>query len=257
MKDFLETTIRAAGAEIRNRFRVAHGVATKAHATDFVTDADVAANTLIVDAIRSTYPNHGIISEEAPAEHADAEHVWIIDPLDGTHNFARGMALFGTMIAYARNGRVEAAAIYDPIADELLMAERGKGATFNGKATLCAPTTEWGKGFGCVNGHWCPGKNSFVRLLLENSDREPSWVSALGSAAINSMSVSTGRRDWYFSVDSKIWDYAAPSLIAEEAGCVVTTIDGAPWTFADHSLIAATPALHPQLLSIAQKAYRT
>ncbi len=256
MKSFLEQISRAAGKEIRGRFRGSYGMKSKAYESDFVTDADHAANEAIVNAIRAAYPEHGIISEEAEADRADAEHVWIIDPLDGTHNFARGMALFGTMIAYAHAGRVEAAAIYDPIADELLTAERGKGATLNDIPVACAPTVEWSKAFGCANARWAPGKNAFLHTFLAETDTNPSWVSTFGSAATNAISVATGRRDWYFSIDSKIWDYAAPSLIAEEAGCTVTDREGQPWSFESTSLIIAVPALHSRLLSLAQKAYR-
>jgi myo-inositol-1(or 4)-monophosphatase len=256
MKSFLEQIVLAAGEEIRGRFRGSFGLKSKAYESDFVTDADHAANEVIVKAIRATYPEHGIISEEAEADHADAEHIWIIDPLDGTHNFARGMALFGTMIAFAHNGRVQAAVIYDPIADELLSAERGKGTRLNGVSVSCATTTDWAKAFGCANARWAPGKNAFLHALIDVTDSESSWISTFGSAATNAISVATGRRDWYFSVDSKIWDYAAPSLIAEESGCTVSDREGRPWSFESTSLVVAVPALHPRLLSLAQKAYQ-
>lgn len=213
-----------------------------------MTAVDVVANRLIADTIRTKFPTHGIISEEQPESNADAEYVWIVDPLDGTRNFSTGTPLFGVMVAMARRGVLELAAIHDPVHDTLYFAERGRGASVNGKSIHCSECQEWAYSYGCSGASITKGKVSNLRSLVDSAASEPFWLNQFGSCAVSAMYTADGRRDWYVSLGGSVWDYAASALLLAEAGCVVTNLQGQPWTTSDQQLVAAPPALHYELL---------
>lgn len=251
MEQFIKIIIKKAGAEIKKRFGEIGVKSTKAHVHDTLTEADLASNRVLVEGIQKRYPSHGIISEETGEYQKDAEYVWIIDPLDGTNNFARGIPLFGVMAAVAREGRVGYGAIYDPIHDQLLFAKRGKGAFLNNKRIHCSKIKIWSESNGFTS-CWMKPKTMRVnrRLLESNEKNQFSLYRALWSIAIESMYVASGRCDWLIGMYGGVWDYAAPPFIMQEAGCIVTDFHGKPWRLGQKDLIAATPALHTTILEI-------
>lgn len=250
MDDFIAQLIRQAGQEVRQRFgRVT--ATQKTDASDVVTEADTVSNQLIVDGIRAKYPSHGFISEELGEENTDASEVWIIDPVDGTLNFSTGTPMFGVMIGLARDGIMEFSAIYQPMTDELYLASRGKGATKNGQPIHCSTKTEWAHSYGCSGAKWTEKRAPLMVKLAAATKDGPFWLSGFGSLAVSSMYTADGRRDWYVSKGSMLWDYAAPSLLLTEAGCTLTNLKGEPWTLhRDLELVAANPVLHKKLLEI-------
>lgn len=256
-REFLETTIREAGRILMEHFGhvgVDHAKDGDAHSV--VTAADIAVNTYVTEQIHQHFPDGAIVSEEDPSSHGNtsAERVWIIDPLDGTKNFASRVPLFGVLIAYAEHGDVVLSAIYLPTTDELAIAEKGQGAMLNGKTMATSTHTDFASSYGCG-----PAKigrehaTNFARALNATYPSQVSpWMNNLGTVANTAVYLADGRRDWYLSRGSKVWDYSAPSLILREAGCIVTNYQGEPWTLQDGEMLAANPHLHAELLRLAQ-----
>ncbi len=254
MEEFIKIIIKEAGAIALAKFGKARVEYSKSDAADLVTETDLEINKFLVEKIKSKYPDHGIISEEADEHQKNAEYVWIIDPIDGTRNFATRTPLFGVMIGFAKNKEMRMAAVYDPIQDELFFAEKGKGTFRNGERVHCSDKKEWAYSFGCGPADLHSKiKINFMRQMLDIAEKEPIWISSFGSISITAIYLADGRRDWFCGTRGRLWDYAPVSIILTEAGCTVTNMKGKPWTFEDEQLIAANPHLHPRLLEIAQK----
>lgn len=231
---------------------------TKSSVSDVVTEADLEANHMLVGSIQKKYPHHGIVSEEENAYRPNAEYVWFVDPLDGSMNFATRVPLFGVMVGLAYRGRMELAAIFDPVHNELFFAQRGKGAYRNGRRIYCSSRKELSHSSGYANVNFTffvEEKIKLMKKLLAAVKKEPMRMSSFGSMAINAIYAADGRKDWLCSVGGKIWDFAAPSLILSEAGCKVTDMNGRPWAVksSGHTLLAANPHLHKKLLKIVSK----
>ncbi len=250
MQKFINNLIREAGAEAMKFFGTAKIAYSKESKNDIVTHGDLAVNKLIIDAIRAAYPDHGIVSEEMPAHNSEAEYVWYIDPIDGTRNFASRVPLFGVMIGLAHNSEMQHAAIYLPTTDELCVAEKNKGAYLNDKRIYCTEEKDWEVSYGVGPAQLCKPKSlAFVEKLAKISNGK-AWASGLGSCAVSAVYVADGRRDWYRSSGGKVWDYAIPSLILREAGCVVTNFQGEDWKIGHENMIASNKYLHAALATM-------
>ena len=254
MDQFIEDIVREAGEAVMKFFgEVGVKYTKEGGASDVVTEADLAANKILTERIRKTYPSHQIISEEGNRACEQKGYVWILDPLDGSRNFSTGVPLFGIMAALAKDGIIERAAIYLPPLKELFSAKRGSGALLNGSPVHSSKQKKWAESYGCGSANF--GKNiSFIEVLIEARKKDPFWMNAFGSFAVTSTYVASGRRDWFASYNGGVWDYAAGSLILEEAGCKVTNAKGESWTICDQEIVAANPDLHPTLLTLIQKA---
>ncbi len=254
MQEFIETIIRQAGKFVMERYGESHISHTKRNATDIVTAADVFVNDFIVEKIKTAYPDHGIISEESTPYQADAEYIWVVDPIDGTINFWRGTPLFGIAIALTKNNQVIHAAIYDPVHDMLYAAEQGKGAKQNGAPIQCSQLPSLVNSFGCYPSKLSRKSHDMFHTLVPALYDKNVWFTAFSSATISATQVAAGKRDWYISLAPKMWDLAAGALILREAGCTVTTLDGKPWELSDTSgMLAANPQIHAELLALLKK----
>lgn len=255
-REFLVTTIREAGQLLMQHF----GHVGVDHAKDgdphsVVTIADIAAHRYIEEQIHLHFPGDAIVSEEDEASHGNttAERVWIIDPIDGTRNFASRVPLFGILIAYAEHGSVVLSSIYLPTTDELFIAEKGKGGTINGQPLVISMHTDFASSYG--SGPVKDGREAAVRFTNAIHAAYPDispWVNSLGSVAVSAAYFADGRRDWFLSRGGYVWDYAAPSLILKEAGAIVTNDQGEPWHIGDRSIVAANSHLHAELLRLVQ-----
>ena len=253
MDKFIEDLARKAGKILKDRFGKAHTVRikTKGNATDVVTEADLAAEKLIVSAIKKKFPEHGIVAEEEHAYHEGQDYVWYIDPLDGTYNFTRGIPVFCVMIGLAYKGRMRQSIIFDPIHDWMYYAARGKGAYLNTTRITCGGQKTFQNSYGLYAGNIShQEKIIMMKRLLRQAQQEPFWMTGTGSAGISSGYVAQGACDWWVSLNGGPWDYAAGALILEEAGCVMQTKEGRPWKPGDTSLIVANKYLHPQLMRL-------
>jgi len=203
-------------------------VSTQKGINDFVTNVDNEAESIIIDIIQNSYPEHSIIAEESGLiEGKDAEVQWIIDPLDGTTNFMKGLPHFAVSIAVRIKGRTEVACIYDPMLNELFTAQRGSGAQLNNTRIRINPVKDLS---GTILATGFPFRKK------QHSESYLKIISALftecadfrrtGSAALDLCYVAAGRVDGFFELGLRPWDIAAGELIAREAGAIVTDFSG-------------------------------
>ena len=250
METFIKNITKKAGKVLKEKFCTVGVKYTKQDIYDVVTEADLLSNEILVTAIKKQYPTHGIISEETGEYQKNAEHLWIIDPLDGTLNFSTHVPNFGVMVALAKNRRIVLAAIYCPMFDEFVFAKKGGGAYLNGTKITCSKKKKITESIGCMSASLSPQNKWLWERLIKKSEQGKFIINAFYTIAVETLYVANGRRDWKISRTGYVWDYAAPSLILKEAGCRVTTLEGAQWGLNDRSLIAANPRLYKELMEM-------
>ena len=218
---------------------------------DYVTNVDKASEEAIIEVIKKSYPNHTIITEESGAlEGSDNDVQWVIDPLDGTTNFVKGLPHFSVSIAIRVKGRTEVGVVYDPIRNELFTAVRGEGAKLNemrlrveNKRDLSGAVLA--TGFPFKQPKYMPMQFNMMQSLIE----EAADFRRTGSAALDLCYVASGRLDGYFEYGIKAWDVAAGDLIVREAGGIVTDYNaGHSYLKAGH-IVAAAPRLLKYMLN--------
>jgi myo-inositol-1(or 4)-monophosphatase len=252
METFIKQLVRDAGKILRDKFGKVGIHHTKKDALDIVTEADILADKLVTDRIKKKFPLHAIISEESGSHNTNPKQ-WIIDPMDGTNNFAMGIPFFVTQLAYAENGKLKFAAIYDPIHDKLYFAEKGKGAFVNDKKIHVTTT----KDFQFSQGDLAMGISDGGLEILEKINRSIKgrafWVRNFGSSGVSAGNIASGALDWTIQGFNYVWDYAPLALLVQEAGGVTLTLKGKPWTLKDNNIIAGNPVIVKQLIKILNK----
>jgi myo-inositol-1(or 4)-monophosphatase len=265
MLDFAIALARRAGNLLLDVAQQAHTVRTKSTPFDLVTEADVASERLIVDAIRERFPDHAILAEEGTGQESDRgpdeiEHLWLVDPLDGTTNFAHGYPTWAVSLALAEWGQVRLAVTLEPLRDELTWAERGQGAWLRTGDTerrlqvSNAPALEQALlATGFSYNRTLPHQNN----LREFGAIMPQvqGVRRAGAAVLDMAHVAMGRLDGYWELLLKPWDWAAGWLLIEAAGGRVTDLDGNPWHLEAQSMVATNGRLHDELLDALQSAW--
>ena len=220
---------------------------------DYVTNVDKASEEAIIEVIKKSYPDHTIITEESGAlEGSDNDVQWVIDPLDGTTNFVKGLPHFSVSIAIRVKGRTEVGVVYDPIRNELFTAVRGEGAKLNeqrlrveNKRDLSGAVLA--TGFPFKQAKYMPMQFNMMQSLIE----EAADFRRTGSAALDLCYVASGRLDGYFEYGIKAWDVAAGDLIVREAGGIVTDYNaGHSYLKAGHIVVAAPRVLKEMLNKI-------
>ena len=249
---------RTAGAKLREFFT--RGVETEYKGdVDIVTVADRTVEAYLRDALLTTFPSHGIYGEEGTRDRLDAEFRWYIDPLDGTTNFAHGFPHFCVSmglehrpegLAAEKDGPIVAAVIYDPMRDELFVAERGKGAFLNGKPIHVSPVPVLGEalvatGFPSRKRHDNPNIHFYQEFTLRSHG-----VRRAGSAALDLAYIACGRMDAYWEFNLNPWDTAAGFLLVEEAGGMVTGFDGTYRRLDSQEILASNQLIHHELLGL-------
>jgi len=256
IKNFLEETIRAAGALALDYFRKGVTHTLKSNLADVVTVADTSIQTLMIDRIQAAYPEHHIHSEELKEDiNPQAEFEWVIDPLDGTRNFALGIPLWCHIVAVLKQGESYLGAIYNPIADELFFAEKEKGATMNrlpihvsDKDTLdfaCGSFSRAGEA-GKVYGTYIEEFKNFSDHLTRETT---AWIYALGTMSAAAY-VASGGFDFFIQNAGLDHDYLGPALICSEAGACVTDSEGNPWVRSRQDIVIANPRLHAKIMTL-------
>lgn len=251
MLSFAIETARDAGRLLLEKF--GRGIAVqKKGDIDLVTEADLASEALIVERIRSHFPRHGILAEESGEAKIDDSSTfkWIIDPLDGTTNFAHGYPCFCVTIALEREREVVVGVTYDPTRDELFSAERGGGASLNNKPIRVSACEELSEAL-IVTGfpYDFKRREDFARHLTQfllNSR----GVRRDGSAAIDMAYVACGRFDGFWEEGLNPWDMAAGVLLIEEAGGQVTSYDGSQFSIYSPPILASNGLIHTQMSRI-------
>jgi myo-inositol-1(or 4)-monophosphatase len=246
----LEQLARQAGHILRGGYEKTHRIDFKGE-IDIVTEMDHASEAYLIGEIQEQFPAHRILSEEAGALDGHEEHLWIIDPLDGTVNYAHGIPFFSVSIAYAYRGQVKLGAVYDPMRDEMFLAERTKGAWLKDRRLEVSQADNLDKcllvtGFPYdIRTRASNNLDNYARFALSSRG-----VRRLGSAALDLCYVAAGRFDGYWEVSLNAWDAAAGGLIAEEAGANLSKITGEKnYLSSPCSVIAAAPKIYDQLLA--------
>jgi myo-inositol-1(or 4)-monophosphatase len=245
----LERLARGAGQILRDGYSKEHTVQYKG-TIDLVTEIDHASEAFLIGEIQSQFPDSHIIAEESGETDGENEGVWFIDPLDGTVNYAHHIPVFSVCIAYAVKGQVILGAVYDPLRDEMFLAERRKGAFLNGKQIHASGTTELQKCLlvtGFPYDTWDTKLDNFK--YFERLAKKTQGVRRLGSAALDGCYVAAGRFDGFWEWALRPWDIAAAGLIAEEAGARVTKIGGSEdYLSSPISILAAAPGVYEKIL---------
>ena len=253
--DVAAVAARAGGAVLRESYGQVQSVRFKG-LTDLVTEVDVRAEQTIVALLRSHFPTHQILAEEGSVGGDDARHRWIVDPLDGTTNYAHGLRIFSVSVGYERDGALAAGAVFDPSQDELFLATAGGGATVNGQPIRVSKTDQLVRALLGTGFPYDPAQRPIALRQFAAVSMEAQAVRRAGSAALDCCWVAAGRFDGYWENVVSAWDVAAGALIAMEAGATVTDVRGAPFRVDAGSIMLATPAIHPPLLDLVTHASR-
>jgi myo-inositol-1(or 4)-monophosphatase len=259
-----EEAARAGGAVAVRYFRTAVSVSAKESAAgkatsyNLVSEADLEAERMIVAVIRQAFPGHAVLGEELHGGDvvSDAvlasEHLWIVDPIDGTNNFVHGISHFGVSVAYYRRGQPVCGVMGSPVHDEWFTAGRGLGAFANGQRVRVSenPRLEEGLvafGYYYDRGAMMEGTLESVRDLLR---RDIHGVRRMGAATLDFAYVGLGSFAAFFEYELAPWDFAAGRLFVEEAGGKVTTCLGEPLPIARTSVLASNGLVHDEVLKI-------
>jgi myo-inositol-1(or 4)-monophosphatase len=220
---------------------------------DLVTEADKMSEDLILAEISRYYPDHGILSEESKEKNKQAALRWIIDPLDGTTNYAHGFPYFCVSMALEKDGVVVLGVIYDPIRDDLFAASRGGGAWRNGQKMQVSATNDLSRSL------LVTGFPYDIRISPENNINnfnkmalKAQAIRRNGAAALDLAYLATGRFDGFWELKLQPWDTAAGCLLVTEAGGVISDLQGGKWSLYSSSLVAGNKLIHSQMLDVLQ-----
>jgi myo-inositol-1(or 4)-monophosphatase len=256
--DVCEKAVRVGGAVFQDwigRFEV-----HKKGPTDLVTQADVACQEAVRDVVLQAFPSHSLLGEEntpANANQQRTEFRWIVDPIDGTTNYAHGFPHYCVSLALERNGELLVGAVYNPSPDECFTAIKRQGARLNGQPIHVSKVSAMSEALAAVGFPYDLHPQSPDLLLFMEMIYRCQAVRRTGSAALNLCDVAAGRFDLFWSYSTKIWDVAAGVLIVREAGGTVTSPTGGAFDLESGKfLTAATLPLHGQLCELAAKAVK-
>jgi myo-inositol-1(or 4)-monophosphatase len=252
MQAFLNTAIdaaRLAGNTIMRYANRVHQLDVRSKSrNEFVSQVDLAAEQAIIETISQRYPQHAFICEESGTR-GNSDHVWIIDPLDGTTNYLYGLPMYCVSIALQVKDQTEVAVVYNPHSQELFTAVQGVGAQLDGKRIRVSPRKELegaliGTGFPYrENSRWLDTYMEQLRAVMNVAGdvRRP------GSAALDLSFLAAGRMDGFWEFGLNAWDIAAGSLILREAGGIISSMTDDGDYLKTGNIIAGTPHVHPQL----------
>jgi myo-inositol-1(or 4)-monophosphatase len=245
---------RAAGRLLREHLGATLQVRHKGPA-DLVTEVDRQVEDLIASTLREACPTYGLLGEEGGEQFVSDNPRWLVDPLDGTTNYIRGYPFFAVSIALERDAEIVVGVVYNPILDELYVAEKGRGATLNGRPIHVSTATSLGDSLlasGFPFDAWTNEIDNgqqwrrFLKLSLSlRSD---------GSAALDLCHVATGRIDGYWELRLGPWDMAAGGLIVQEAGGAVSLVNGEPFSPYGGDVLASNGHLHAEMLAVLNNA---
>ncbi len=249
----IETAIHAArkaGMVLREGFSRPHKISFKG-VIDIVTEMDRESERLVCEILKRDFPSYGIQGEEGARVQGTEEALWIIDPLDGTTNYSKGYPLFGVSIALKFHGQITLGVVYNPLLDEIFVAEKGCGATMNGNPIQVTQTSNLGKSVlasGFPYDAWTSSADNgteFHRFIKRTISMRSD-----GSAALDLCHVAMGRLDGYWELDLAPWDMAAGVLMVEEAGGQVSTVRGNPFVPFPRDVLATNGRIHQEMVSI-------
>jgi myo-inositol-1(or 4)-monophosphatase len=244
-----------AGTLLRAHLGGRREIGHKSSPINLVTDMDRRAEALVVEAIAAHFPAHEILAEERGVVEGARSHRWIVDPLDGTTNYAHGLPIFCVSIALEIDGRLALGVVYDPNRGECFVAERGRGASLNGDALAVSATPALAESL------LSTGYQYDIRSTTRNNLSEHAAVllrahsvREIGSAVLNLAYVAAGRLDGFWELSLGAWDVAAGALLVEEAGGRVTDPRGGALDLNAPSIVATNGAIHDEVLRVLEEA---
>jgi len=251
IKNTLLKATEAGAKELLRFFNGDFKITNKEGINNPVTEADFAAEKAIFEVIKKDFPDHFILSEEAGEIVMDSAYKWIIDPIDGTINFANGIPICCVSIGLEHNGTIIMGAVFNPILNEFYFAEKGMGATLNDKKIYVGNKSRVVDSC-LVTGFpytYLDTPNGPLQVF-EKLIRKGVPVRRLGSAAIDLCWVAAGRFDGFYEHKLQAWDSAAGFLMVEEAGGKVTDFDGSPYSVYQPHILATNGKIHEEMLGI-------
>jgi len=249
LKRTLFAAFESAGKLIRRSITRKKTISKKGE-IDLVTEIDCAAEKLILKTIQKAFPGHAFLCEESSAS-GRSKHRWIIDPIDGTTNFAHSLPVCSVSIAYEENGIVRMGGVYDPVREELFYAEKGRGAYLNGKKIRVSKTKKLNDALLATGFPYDRRKDpdKYLKIFREFL-MQAQEIRRLGSAALDLCYVACGRFDGYWEAKLNPWDKAAGMLILKEAGGKLSDYHGKKLTLEEPTIVASNSILHRQILCI-------
>jgi myo-inositol-1(or 4)-monophosphatase len=226
-------------------------VSRKSNSIDLVTEADKESEAAIIETINRAFPTHAILAEESGASDHSSPHRWIVDPLDGTTNFAHGYPAFCVSIAYEHRGQLEYGVVFDPLRKEMFTAKRGKGARLNGTRIFVSRATALETSLLATGFPY--DRRERRRFYLSFWEEFMTRVHAIrraGAAALDLCSVASGRVDGFWEFGLKAWDVAAGTLIITEAGGRVTNMDRTPLDLNGANILASNGRIHDEMAHV-------
>lgn len=247
----IEAALKA-GEIVAQGFGTSYAIFNKPGIQNYVTQFDKEAEASILTTIRERYPTHAFLAEESGFSEnwREAEVLWVVDPLDGTTNFTHNIPIFSISIAAVQGHETLCGVIYQPLTRELFVAEKGRGAFFNGAPMRVSQTSRFAGGLGAtgfprnVNENPLHCIDSFVSILKSGT-----LIRNFGSSAINIAYVASGKIDAYWAISLYAWDIAAGKLLVEEAGGKITTYKGEAYDVLSNTpIVASNGIVHQELL---------
>lgn len=252
LKNALIDIIKNSGDILLRHYGKLDHIETKSGSIDLVTAADREAEEYIIGQIRSHFPEHGILAEESGGDSADSsEFRWVIDPLDGTTNFAHSCPLFCTSIGVQKGRETITAAVYNPYYRELFFAEKKAGAFLNQKKISVSGVDSLGKSLVTTGFAYDRRERADHYMeIFKDFMMRCHGVRRMGAAALDLCSVACGRCEGYWEENLKPWDTAAGFLILEEAGGRVTDFSGAPFRIEKKGILATNGFIHSDMMDV-------
>ena len=251
---FAIETAREAGQFLRARLNSAHEIGYKGE-INLVTEADKTSEEMITSKINHLFPYHDILGEEFTDTNRGSDFRWIIDPLDGTINYAHGYPVFCVSIALQRRDKIILGVIYDPVLDEMFVAEEGKGALSNGRQIHVSSTVRLAESLLATGFPYDIRQNSYNALNYFNTMiRKARGIRRAGSAALDLTYVAAGRFDGFWELKLNPWDTAAGWLMVEEAGGMVTDLGGRDYYLQSPVILASNGKIHEEMVDILNSA---
>ncbi len=245
----MKDVARKAGDWLKKRLGEEHTVDYKG-VINIVTEADRQSEEMIVSAILDRYPDHDILAEEADRVPKGSPYRWIIDPLDGTTNYAHGYPVFCVSIALEENGIVRHGVVYNPILEEMFYACRGEGAFLNGRPLRVSGTKDLSRSLLATGFPYDIRDNSDNNMnYFQVMARSAQAVRRAGSAALDMAYVAAGRFDGFWELRLMPWDTAAGWLLVVEAGGQVTNLSGAPFSLKAPHILASNGRIHESMIA--------
>lgn len=245
--------MKRAGLILKNEYGKTQSITYKG-AINLVTEMDHRAEAAVIEILEKEFPSHSILTEESNGREGSSSYRWILDPLDGTTNYAHGYPFFCVSLALEKDGQIIWGIIYDPLREELFAAEAGRGASVNGRALQVSATRLMRQSFLCTGFPYDMRESTEDNLRYFS--RFAKIVQAIrrdGSAALDLCYVAMGRFDGFWEMKLNPWDVAAGGLIVTEAGGRVTNFSGNPFTINGQEILATNGLIHEDMLSVLSK----